>query len=109
MFQLAASSPKVAILDEIDSGLDIDAVREVAELVEDLRSPDLGLLVITHYSRILRYMRPDLVHVMVAGRIVRTGGPEVAEELEATGYDELRGELGVAGDEPHGSDPLLGL
>jgi Fe-S cluster assembly ATP-binding protein len=109
MFQLAASSPKVAILDEIDSGLDIDAVREVAELVEDLRSPDLGLLVITHYSRVLRYMRPDLVHVMVAGRIVRTGGPEVAEELEATGYDELRGELGVAGDEPDGPDPLLGL
>ena len=86
MFQLTAAAPKVAILDEIDSGLDIDAVREVARLVEALRSPDLGVLIITHYSRILRYMNPDRIHVMVDGRIVDSGGPEVAERLESEGY-----------------------
>ncbi len=92
MFQLAVASPKVAILDEIDSGLDIDAVREVAGLVEQLRSPDLGVLIITHYSRILRYMKPDKIHVMVAGKVVRTGGPEIAGELEASGYVDLQDE-----------------
>jgi Fe-S cluster assembly ATP-binding protein len=86
MFQLAVSHPKAAILDEIDSGLDIDAVREVAALVESLRSPDLGILIITHYSRILGYMSPDRIHVMVGGRIVESGGPEVAKRLEAEGY-----------------------
>ncbi|NNF69291.1 MAG: Fe-S cluster assembly ATPase SufC [Acidimicrobiia bacterium] len=90
MFQLAVAAPKIAILDEIDSGLDIDAVREVAELVETLRSPELGILIITHYSRILRYMSPDKIHVMVGGRIVRTGGPEVADELESSGYEAER-------------------
>ena len=106
MFQLAVADPKVAVLDEIDSGLDIDAVREVAELVEDLRSPELGVLLITHYSRILRYMNPDRVHVMVAGKIVRSGGPEVAEQLEDEGYDDLRN----GGDTPDGErDPLLDL
>jgi Fe-S cluster assembly ATP-binding protein len=89
MFQLALAKPTVAILDEIDSGLDIDAVRDVAHLVEDLRSDDLGILIITHYSRILRYMNPDKIHVMVDGRIVRTGGPEIAAELEASGYVEM--------------------
>jgi len=86
MFQLSVAEPKMAILDEIDSGLDIDAVREVAGLVEALRSPNLGVLIITHYSRILRYMKPDRVHVMVEGRIVDSGGPEVAERLESEGY-----------------------
>ncbi len=90
MFQLAVSAPKVAVLDEIDSGLDIDAVREVAELVEALRSPTLGVLVITHYSRILRYMNPDRVHVMVDGRVVESGGPEVADRLETEGYATIR-------------------
>lgn len=90
MFQLAIAQPKVAILDEIDSGLDIDAVRQVAELVEALRSDTLGVLIITHYSRILRYMQPDAIHVMVGGRVVRSGGPEIAEELESTGYEGLR-------------------
>ena len=90
MFQLAVASPKVAILDEIDSGLDIDAVREVAAMVETLRSPSLGVLVITHYSRILRYMNPDQVHVMVAGRVVESGGPEIAERLESEGYAAVR-------------------
>ncbi len=96
MFQLAVSQPKVAILDEIDSGLDIDAVREVAHLVEELRSDDLGVLIITHYSRILRYMKPDKIHVMVAGKVVRTGGPGIAAELEASGYVDLQeGEASV--------------
>ena len=89
MFQLAVAKPKVAILDEVDSGLDIDAVREVAHLVEELRSDELGVLIITHYSRILRYMKPDKIHVMVAGKVVRTGGPEIAAELEASGYVDL--------------------
>ena len=90
MYQLAVAAPTAAILDEIDSGLDIDAVREVAEMVEALRSPSLGVLVITHYSRILRYMYPDRVHVMVDGRVVESGGPEVAERLEAEGYTTIR-------------------
>jgi len=90
MFQLAVSAPKAAILDEIDSGLDIDAVREVADMVEALRSPSLGVLVITHYSRILRYMKPDRVHVMVDGRIVESGGAEIAERLETEGYTTIR-------------------
>jgi Fe-S cluster assembly ATP-binding protein len=90
MFQLAVAAPKAAILDEIDSGLDIDAVREVAGMVEALRSPSLGVLVITHYSRILRYMNPDRVHVMVDGRVVESGGPEVAERLETEGYTAIR-------------------
>jgi len=89
MFQLAVASPKVAVLDEIDSGLDIDAVREVAAMVEALRSSSLGVLVITHYSRILRYMNPDRVHVMVAGRVVESGGPEIAERLESEGYSAI--------------------
>ncbi|MBT8197934.1 MAG: ABC transporter ATP-binding protein, partial [Acidimicrobiia bacterium] len=100
MYQMAVAAPRVAILDEIDSGLDIDAVREVAGLVEELRGPDLGVLIITHYSRILRYMEPDKVHVMVDGRIVRSGGPEVADELEASGYEAERS---------GGGDPLADL
>lgn len=90
MFQLAVAGPRVAILDEIDSGLDIDAVREIARMVEDLRSDELGVLIITHYNRILRYMKPDRIHVMVEGKVVRSGGPEIAEELEASGYEEYR-------------------
>lgn len=96
MYQLSVVSPTAAVLDEIDSGLDIDAVREVAELVEGLRSDTLGVLLITHYSRILRYMRPDQIHVMMDGQIVKSGGAEVADELEAKGYDELRRELGLS-------------
>ena len=89
MFQLAAAAPKAAVLDEIDSGLDVDAVREVAAMVESLRGPEIGVLVITHYSRILRYMSPDRIHVMVGGRIVESGGPEIATRLEAEGYAGL--------------------
>jgi Fe-S cluster assembly ATP-binding protein len=86
MYLLGVASPKVAILDEIDSGLDIDAVREVADMVEAMRSPNVGIVIITHYSRILRYMSVDRIHVMVNGRIVKSGGAEIAEELEADGY-----------------------
>jgi Fe-S cluster assembly ATP-binding protein len=109
MYQLAVADPKIAILDEIDSGLDIDAVREVAELVEGFRSSQLGVLIITHYSRILQYMQPDRVHVMLGGRIVRSGGRELADELEDRGYDEIRREAGLAEAIPESGDPLLGL
>ncbi len=109
MFQLAVADPKVAILDEIDSGLDIDAVREVAELVEAMRSDRLGILIITHYSRILRYMSPDRIHVMLRGRIVRSGGRELADELEDRGYEELRKELGIEDPVEIAADPLAGL
>ena len=96
IFQMAVLRPRVALLDEIDSGLDIDAVRQVAEAVEEMRSPDLGVLMITHYSRILRYLSPDRIHVMIDGRIVDSGGAELAEELEAGGYDAVRERLGIA-------------
>jgi Fe-S cluster assembly ATP-binding protein len=109
IFQLMSLDPKVAILDEIDSGLDIDAVREVAAAVEAMRSPDLGVLLITHYSRILRYLTPDRVHVMINGRVVRSGGPELAEELEAKGYDAIGRELGIEVAPEPSDDFLAGL
>jgi Fe-S cluster assembly ATP-binding protein len=92
MLQMAMLKPALAILDEPDSGLDIDAVRIVAEGVTALSGPDIGFLIITHYQRILNYVKPDKVHVMVDGRIVRSGGQELAQELEAQGYDWLRRE-----------------
>ena len=95
IFQMAVLQPKMALLDEIDSGLDIDAVKQVAEAVEAMRSPDMGVLIITHYSRILRYMSPDKIHVMIDGRIVDSGGAELADELEAGGYDSVRERLGI--------------
>jgi Fe-S cluster assembly ATP-binding protein len=85
--------PTFAILDETDSGLDIDALKTIATGIESLRGPDIGILLITHYERILRYVRPDFVHVLVDGRIVRTGGRELAAELERKGYDFVREEL----------------
>jgi Fe-S cluster assembly ATP-binding protein len=100
IFQMAVLRPKVALLDEIDSGLDIDAVRQVAEAVEAMRSPEVGVVMITHYSRILRYLSPDRVHVMLDGRIVESGGPELAEELESGGYEGIRRRLGIAVLEP---------
>jgi Fe-S cluster assembly ATP-binding protein len=89
IMQMALLEPKLAVLDETDSGLDIDALRIVAEGVNALRSPDRAFLVITHYQRLLDYIRPDHVHVLAHGRIVRSGGPELAEELEAKGYAEF--------------------
>jgi Fe-S cluster assembly ATP-binding protein len=86
--QMAVLQPRLAILDETDSGLDIDALKIVADCVNNLRAPDRGLLVITHYQRLLDYIKPDKVHVLAKGRIVRTGGPELALELERDGYDK---------------------
>jgi Fe-S cluster assembly ATP-binding protein len=90
ILQMALLRPQLAILDETDSGLDIDALKVVSEGVNRLRGPELGVLLITHYTRILRYIAPDHVHVMVAGRIVASGGPELADELEERGYERWR-------------------
>jgi Fe-S cluster assembly ATP-binding protein len=92
ILQMAMLEPKLAILDETDSGLDIDALKTVAEGVNALRAPDRSMLVITHYQRLLDFIKPDVVHVMAAGRIVKSGGPELALELEKTGYAEYVGE-----------------
>jgi Fe-S cluster assembly ATP-binding protein len=90
ILQMALLRPRLAILDETDSGLDIDALKVVSEGVNRLRGPELGVLLITHYTRILRYVAPDRVHVMVEGRIVASGGPELADELEERGYERWR-------------------
>ncbi len=87
IFQMAMLSPRFLILDETDSGLDIDALRIVADGVNALRSPDRAMLIITHYQRLLDYIKPDRVHVLAGGKIVASGGPELAHELEASGYD----------------------
>ena len=92
ILQMALLRPELAILDETDSGLDVDALRFVAEGVNRLRGAHLGVLLITHYTRILRYISPDVVHVMVDGRVVETGGPELADQLEAEGYERWRGD-----------------
>ena len=90
IFQLAVLQPKLAILDETDSGLDIDALKTVAEGVNALRSPDRAFIVITHYQRLLDYIKPDVVHVLADGRIVESGGPELALQLEEHGYEWVR-------------------
>jgi Fe-S cluster assembly ATP-binding protein len=87
ILQMAMLKPRIAVLDETDSGLDIDALRVVAEGVQSLVSPDMGALLITHYQRILNYIQPDFVHVFFDGRIVEEGGPELAHKLEAEGYE----------------------
>ena len=87
ILQMALIKPKLAILDETDSGLDIDALQIVAEGINRLRGPEIGMLVITHYQRLLNYVQPDVVHVLVEGRIAETGGKELALELESKGYD----------------------
>jgi Fe-S cluster assembly ATP-binding protein len=88
IFQIALFAPRLLILDETDSGLDIDALKVVAEGVNGMRSPERGMLVITHYQRLLDYIRPDRVHVLADGRIAASGGPELAHELEREGYDK---------------------
>jgi Fe-S cluster assembly ATP-binding protein len=90
IFQMALLDPKLAVLDETDSGLDIDALRIVANGVNSMRSPERSFLVITHYQRLLDYIVPDFVHVLVDGKIVRTGGKELALELEERGYDWIK-------------------
>ena len=96
IFQMAVLEPKLCVLDETDSGLDIDALKVVSQGVNSLRSPERAVLVITHYQRLLDYIRPDFVHVLIGGRIVKSGGPELALELEANGYSLIEGELAVA-------------
>ena len=94
--QLAVLEPKFAVLDEVDSGLDVDALRDVARRVEKMTEENsLGVLAITHYARLLTELRPDRVHVMLAGRVVLSGGPELADKLEATGYEGIAAELGI--------------
>jgi Fe-S cluster assembly ATP-binding protein len=97
ILQMAMLEPAYAVLDETDSGLDIDALRIVADGVNALRGPSMGALIITHYTRILQYVRPDFVHIMLNGRIVQEGGPELADHLEEKGYDWVREEV-AAGD-----------
>lgn len=100
ILQMAMLEPKIAILDETDSGLDIDALRIVADGVNRLVGPNMGALVITHYQRLLNYIKPDYVHIQMDGRIVTSGGPELAHELEEKGYDWIReqyGEKALAG------------
>jgi Fe-S cluster assembly ATP-binding protein len=98
VLQLAVLEPDIAILDETDSGLDIDSLKAVAQGVQRLIGPNLGVLLITHYQRILNYITPDRIHVMMDGRIVLSGGPELAPELEKKGYEGLRAELGLTSD-----------
>jgi Fe-S cluster assembly ATP-binding protein len=95
ILQMAVLDPKLAILDETDSGLDIDALRTVAGAVNRLRRPDNAAVIVTHYQRILNYITPDFVHVLTDGRIVLSGGKELALELEAKGYDWVRSEAAV--------------
>jgi len=96
ILQMAVLEPKLAILDETDSGLDIDALRIVASGVNALRKPDNATIIVTHYQRLLNYIVPDQVHVLTAGRIVRSGGKDLAHELEARGYEWLEQEVGAA-------------
>lgn len=94
IFQMAMLEPTLSILDETDSGLDVDALRIVAEGFNKLRTPETSALVITHYQRLLDYLKPDIVHVLLNGRIVKTGGPELALEIEKKGFDWIKAEVG---------------
>ncbi len=96
ILQLAMLRPKIAVLDETDSGLDIDALRVVADGVNQFAGPDMGVLIITHYQRILHMVKPDAVHVMYDGRIAKEGGPELVETLEQKGYGWIREEVEAA-------------
>lgn len=95
ILQMALLDPTLALMDETDSGLDIDALRVVSEQVNHLMNPDLGIVLITHYQRLLDYIKPDHVHIMITGRVVQSGGPELALELEAKGYEKLLAEFAV--------------
>ena len=96
ILQMAVLDPKLALLDETDSGLDIDALRIVADGINQLRRPDNAMVLVTHYQRLLNYITPDHVHVLLDGRIVKSGGPELALELEEKGYDWIREEVDAA-------------
>ena len=94
IFQMAMLEPKLSILDETDSGLDVDALRIVAEGVNKLKTPQTSCIVITHYERLRDYIKPDFIHVLYKGRIVKTAGPELAKEIEERGYDWIKAEIG---------------
>jgi len=96
ILQMALLEPSLAVLDETDSGLDIDALRVVSDGVNALMNPDMGILLITHYQRLLNHIKPDFVHIMMNGRIVQEGGPELAHELEAKGYETLRAQYATS-------------
>ena len=111
MLQMAMLTPKMAILDETDSGLDIDALRSVAEGLNASLSPEMGVLLITHYQRMLNYVKPQFVHVLMDGQIVMSGGEELSKQLEANGYDWVREQVGLPdgiGDEASEAEPLAG-
>lgn len=97
ILQMAMLEPKIAILDETDSGLDIDALKIVADGINTLQNENLGILIITHYQRILDYLKPDVVHVMFDGKIYKTGGPELALKLEKEGYEWVRESVNGSG------------
>ncbi|GIO23710.1 Fe-S cluster assembly ATPase SufC [Oceanobacillus sp. J11TS1] len=99
ILQLMQLQPEIAILDEIDSGLDIDALKVVSKGINKMRSDDFGCLIITHYQRLLNYITPDFVHVMMQGKVVKSGGPELAKRLEAEGYEWIKEELGIEDEE----------
>jgi Fe-S cluster assembly ATP-binding protein len=109
VLQLAVLEPTLAILDETDSGLDIDSLKLVAESVNELAGPELGVLIITHYQRMLNYITPGFVHVMMLGKIVKSGGPELAHELEDKGYEGVRRELGIEAHEEVDEGPDEGV
>ncbi|MDE6341878.1 MAG: Fe-S cluster assembly ATPase SufC, partial [Muribaculaceae bacterium] len=98
IFQMAVLEPVLSILDETDSGLDVDALRIVAEGVNKLRTPENSAIVITHYQRLLDYIKPDVIHVLYKGRIVYTGGPELALEIEKNGYDWIKADVDAGND-----------
>lgn len=100
ILQMAVLNPEIAILDEPDSGLDIDALKEIAKGIEALRNPNMSILIITHYQRILRYIRPDAVHIMLDGRIVESGGADLALNLEEHGYDWVREKISNGANDP---------
>lgn len=100
ILQMKMLKPKFAILDEIDSGLDVDALRIVGENVNDMKSDTFGALVITHYERLLDYIKPDFVHVLMGGKVVKSGGNELVEKIDNEGYDWLKIELGIVDEEP---------
>ena len=109
MLQMAILAPSMAILDETDSGLDIDALKNVADGINATLSPEMGVLMITHYQRMLNYVKPQFVHVLLDGRVVMSGGEELSRELEANGYDWVRDQIGLpagVGDEASAPEPV---
>jgi len=108
ILQMKLIKPKIAFLDEIDSGLDVDALRIVGENVTAMKSPDLGLILITHYQRLLDSIVPDVVHIMIKGKFVKTGGKELIARIDAEGYDWLKAELGIADFEEKPKQTSLG-